>query len=815
MDRITGVTGDRTATEAPAPLPADRLARRCDPARFTFATTAELEDIDLMTTQERARAALDFGAEVSAPGFNVFVVGASEDSMEGAVKALLRERARQAPPPSDWVYLNNFVTPHRPIAQELPPGRAPAFHDAIRNLVEDLQIAVPAGFESEEYQARRAAIEQTFGQKQEEAFRKLQEEASERSIAVIRTPVGFTLAPVRDGQVLKPEVFAKLSQDEQATIQQAIEGLEKRLETVLRAIPGWDKERRTEIRKLNQETTRNAVSHLIEDAIADFGDLPRVQEHLERVRSDLIDNIGMLLAQQQQSAETGGEGAGASPFGRYEVNVFVTRQENDGAPVVEEPHPTLANLVGRVEHIARQGVLATDFRLIKPGALHRANGGYLLLDARAILTEPLAWDALKRALKAREIRIENAVDLLSLTSTITLQPDPIPLNIKVVLVGQRFLYYLLAALDPEFGEHFKILADFDDELDRTEAAETGYARLIATVARAKTVQPLDREAVARVIERSARLAEDAGKLTLVIDRIGDLLVEADFWARKDGSAEIGAAHVDQAVGQQIFRMSRVRERMKESILRDIALIDTTGSTVGQINGLSVAELGGFAFGRPSRITARVSPGSGKVVDIEREVELGGPIHSKGVLILSGFLSGRFGAEAPISLSASLVFEQSYGGIEGDSASAAELLSLLSALSGVPLRQDLAITGSVNQHGVIQAIGGVNEKIEGFFDVCAARGLTGKQGVIIPASNVQHLMLRSDIVEAAAEGRFRVHAVATIDEAVELMTGTPAGTRSAEGEYAEGTVNRLVEERLRRFAEARRAMAGDGERRDRP
>jgi lon-related putative ATP-dependent protease len=806
LDPMDNIAIAKHPVSGVAPLVARQLKKRCDVSAFPFVTTDGLADIDMMMAQDSARAALDFGAEVPAQGFNLFVVGASRDSLDGAVKRLLEERARTAPQPRDWVYLNNFAAPHRPIALALPPGRAPALRDAMHDLVEDLQVAVPAAFETEDYQARRASVEQATNQKQEAAFERLQDEAAGKGVAVIRTPLGFTLAPIKDGQVLRPEAFAALPADEQGRIQTSIQELEKKLEAMLRSIPGWDKERRTSVRKLNRETAESAVGHLIDEITARFRDLPEVQGHLARVRADLIENIGLFVAEHQPEGPGGPDGT--SPFGRYEVNALVTQPEHQGAPVVEELHPTLANLVGRVEHISRQGVLATDFRLIKPGALHRANGGYLLLDARALLSEPFAWTALKRALKAREIRIENAVDLMSLTSTITLQPDPVPLDAKIVLFGERILYYLLSSLDPEFGDHFKILADFEDSLDRSDAAEADYARLVATISRQKKLCPLDALAVGRVIDRAARLADDAAKLTLAVEQIGDLLVEADFWARKDGHAVIGAGHIDRAIAQQIARQSRIRDRMQESILREIALVDTAGTAIGQVNGLSVVGLGGFAFGRPSRITARVSPGAGRVLDIEREVELGGPVHSKGVLILSGFLSGRFALEAPISLFASLVFEQSYGMVEGDSASSAELYTLLSALSEVPIRQDLAVTGSVNQHGMIQAIGGVNEKIEGFFDVCQARGLTGTQGVLIPASNVQHLMLRDDVVQACESGRFAVYPVGTIDEGITLLTGSPAGTRGVDGRFPEGTINRLVEDRLSRFAAARRAFASN-------
>lgn len=793
----------------PDALAPQRLSRRCDVSALSFATTEELEDIDVMTAQKRAVAAIEFGAGVTAQGFNLFAIGASRDSMDEAVKGLLDERAKSAGKPDDWVYLNNFGIAHKPIAVNLPAGRGPAFRDAMRDLVEDLKVALPAAFESEDYQNRRGAIEQAFSQKQEEAFKALQEEANAANIAIVRTPFGFTLAPTRDGHVMRPEAFKQLPEEEQERMHKATQELEGKLEALLRSIPAWDKERRTDLRNLGRETMRNAVAHLIEDHKTGFADLPQVLEHLQRVEADLVENVGLHVG-VPDGGEHDGDTVVIAPFNRYEVNLLVTQSAEDGAPVIEEMHPTLANLVGRVEHMAQQGALVTDFRFIKPGALHRANGGYLLLDARAVLSEPFVWTALKRALKAGQIRIESAVDLLSLTSTISLEPDPIPLNTKIVLFGDRFLYYLLSAADPEFGEHFKVLADFDDALDRADGAETAYARLIATIARRKGLLPLNREAVARVIERASRLAGDAEKLTLVIEQIGDLLVEAGYRAHKNAAKVIGAEDIDRAVAEQISRMSRIRERMQESIIRDIALIDTSGSAVGQVNGLSVMELGDYPFGRPSRITARVSTGSGRLVDIEREVKLGGPLHSKGVLILSGFMSGRYGLDAPISLNASLVFEQSYGGVEGDSASSAELYALLSAIAELPLRQDLAVTGSVNQNGTVQAIGGVNEKIEGFYDICNERGLTGTQGVLIPASNVQHLMLRQDVIDACQAGRFAVYPVEHIDDGIELLTQVPAGQRMPDGTYPEGTVNRIVEDRLRQFAETRRAFARESE-----
>ena len=498
------------------------------------------------------------------------------------------------------------------------------------------------------------------------------------------------------------------------------------------------------------------------------------------------------------------------PFDRYEVNMVVTQPVGGGMPVVEEPHPTLSNLTGSIEYVSQQGTLVTNFRLIKAGAIHRANGGCLLLDARHLLMEPFSWSALTRALRRGAIVIEDVSRLVGLTATVSLEPDPIPLDLKVVLFGDRLLYYLMAAVDPELGEHFKVLADFDDDMDRSPEGEATMARLIAAIAKRDGLKPLDRDGVALVIEHAARIAENSAKLTLLVDRIRDLLAEADFWATEAGRSVIGRDDVDRAIEEGVRRAGRLRERSREMILEQVMLVDTDGARVGQINGLSVAELGGQAFGRPSRITCQVRPGAGRVIDIEREVELGGPIHSKGVLILSGFIAGRFALDTPMSLSASLVFEQSYGGVEGDSASSAELYALLSALAEAPLRQDLAVTGSVNQHGEIQAIGGVNEKIEGFFDICEARGLTGSQGVVIPRANLRHLMLRKDVRDACAEGRFAIYPVSSIEQGLAIMTGRAAGVRGADGRFPEGTINRMVEDRLRAFAQVRRSFAVDGQ-----
>jgi lon-related putative ATP-dependent protease len=566
-------------------------------------------------------------------------------------------------------------------------------------------------------------------------------------------------------------------------------------------MPIWRREALRKMRELDREVTRIAVNSLIDDLKAQYAGLPQVQEYLAQVQEDTLENAAIFRQAKEGEPPTlfgiplarveGIEG----PFRRYAVNVIIEHSATRGAPVVHEDNPTHDALVGRIEHISQMGALLTDFTLIKAGALHRANGGYLVLDALKVLTQPYAWEALKRALRAREIHTRSLGQEIGIISTVSLEPEPIELDVKVVLVGERRLYYLLHELDPEFAELFKVAADFEEDMPRTSADDLRYARLIAACAGAEKLRALDRAACALVIEHQSRDARDGEKLSVRMQNLVDLLREADYWAGVAGRDVVGAGDVRRAIDAQITRADRVRERLQEEIVRGTLLIDTEGSRVAQVNGLAALQLGDYVFGTPHRITARVRLGAGRVVDIERESQLGGPIHSKGVLILSGYLAGRYTPSKPLSLSASLVFEQSYGGVEGDSASSAELYALLSALAGAPLRQDLAVTGSVNQHGDIQAIGAVNEKIEGFFDLCHARGLSGKQGVVIPEANVKNLMLREDVLAAVEQGRFAVYAVKSVDEGIELLAGLPAQE-----------VHARVESRLAEFAEKARAFA---------
>ncbi len=805
------------------PLPAGLLYRSCDPSELPFELCSELEEAAGLIGQERAVEAIQFAMRIRRKGYNVYALGPSGTGRHGMVEDLLRTRAQSEPTPPDWCYVNNFTDPQQPRCLKLPSGRAVGFAAAMKRLIEELRAALPAAFERDEYRVRRDALDQQFKQRSERSFGALQEQAEAQKIALIRTPAGLGLAPRRDGKVLTPDLFEALPADERERIRHDIEGIQNQLEAIMQQVPQWEREHRDALQALNRETTGFAISHLMGELRAGFADLPEVGRYLDAVESDVKENADDFLPSPAIEApapipvpQAAVPALDDARFRRYQVNVIVDNAAQQGAPVVYEDNPTHQNLVGRVEHLARFGALVTDFNLLTPGALHRANGGYLILDAQRLLTGNLGWASLKRALNASQIRIESLEQLLSMASTVSLAPKPIPLDVKIVLIGPPNLYYALSAYDDEFPDLFKIAADFDDRIERAPPTTLLYAQLICAVARHERLRPLERDAVARVIEQAARLAGDAGKLSTSMRAINALLRESDQLAADSGRDVISVTEVQAVIDAQFRRGDRIYQRLQEEIGRGTIRIETDGDAIGQVNGLSVISLGALSFGTPSRITAQVRLGRGEVVDIEREVALGGPLHSKGVLILSGFVGGRFGKSRPLSLNASLVFEQSYGGVEGDSASAAELFALLSALAEAPIKQCFAVTGSVDQRGHIQAIGGVNEKIEGFFDSCRLTGFTGRQGVIIPASNVRHLMLRREIVAAAAEGRFTVFPIDTVDQGLELLTGVSAGEPGSKGEYPADTLNHRIAARLDAFAaraaELARSVFGQGERR---
>ncbi len=786
-----------------------QLNLRFDPQHFQFETTAELEDTHEIIGQRRALKSIEFGIGMQHAGYNLFALGPIGTGKYTTITRYLDQTAPQQETPNDWCYVHNFEQPHKPNALCLPPGRAVILKQDMSKLVDELLTILPATFTSEEYLAQRKMLEEEYKSQQTQALEELREQAKLNDIAFIQTPGGFAFAPLKDGEVVSPEEFLGYSPEEQKEIEKQVQQLQETLQNIMRQVPQWQRDAQEKLRQLNHNVADFSIAPLFEELNKEYADLEEVITYLDEVRSDVVENIDSFLADDQKSSPGVLSIASSQPQPatvRYRVNVLTDHSNTEGAPVVFEDQPRYQNLIGRVEHISQMGTLLTDFTLIKPGALHRANGGYLVLDARKLLLQPYAWEGLKSALQAKNIYIESLAQVYSIVSTVSLEPEPIPLEIKVILVGDRILYYLLSNLDPDFAELFKVSADFEDDMERNLENSMAYARLIGALVKIEGLRHFDKAAVARIIEHSARLAGDAQKLSVHMQSMTDLMRESDYWAEQAKRDVVTLADVQQALDSLIYRSSRLRDRIQESIMRESILIDTDGEKIGQINGLAVYDTGQFAFGKPSRITARVRMGKGEVVDIERQVEMGGPIHSKGVMILSGYLGAKYAANRPLSLSATLVFEQSYSGVEGDSASAAELLALLSALAEVPLRQSLAITGSVNQLGEVQAIGGANEKIEGFFDLCQARGLTGAQGVVIPASNVKNLMLRQDLVDAVAEEQFQIYAVSNIDQAAEILTGLAAGQLDKDGQYPVDSINSRVVAKLDELAEKQRAFS---------
>ncbi|SDW76204.1 Lon protease family protein [Marinobacter mobilis] len=782
----------------PVPLTEAQVYHRCPPEVLSFATTESLDDLELPCGQERVLRALEFGAGMSAAGFNLFVLGPSGVGKHDLVNRFLTRHAAQQTVPSDWCYVLNFQQAEKPRVLAFPAGQGRSFRQDMADLASELRTSVPATFESEEYQARLQELQEEVSQHQQEGLSAIQQEANDNNIAMITTPTGFTFAPMRrNGEVIDPDDYQKLSDDERTLIESKVEDLEKKLQQSIQQIPKLRKEVRERVRSLNEEMVQLTLGAPMGELRERWSHLPEVIRYLDAVQEDVVEHAELFRDNEH--------GPPKALLARYDINLLVDNADTRGAPVVYEDLPSHQHLTGQIEHHARQGTLYTDFTLIRGGSIHRANGGYLIIDARRILTQPLAWESLKRVLLSSELRIESLERLYGLMSTVSLQPEPIPVSVKVVLLGDRMLYYLLSHYDPDFLELFKVEADFADDLERREDGYLLYARMVATIARSLGTRPVQRDAVARLIEHGSRMADDQRKVSAHDRVIRDLLSEADHWAGTEGAHTMDASHVQRAIDEREYRASRVRELSREQITRGIVMIATKGHAIALVNGLSVLQLGASRFGQPTRISATARPGKGQVVDIEREAKLGGPIHSKAVMILSRFLASRYAGEGELSLSASVAFEQSYGGVEGDSASVAETCVLLSAIARIPLRQSYAVTGSMNQHGDVQAVGGVNEKIEGFFDVCREAGVVDGQGVLLPASNVEHLMLRADVREAVADGRFRIYPISHIDQAIALLTDLPAGAPDADGVFPEGSVNAAVAERLSRFVAISKAQ----------
>ncbi|MBI1180306.1 MAG: AAA family ATPase [Alphaproteobacteria bacterium] len=788
------------------PLPESALCGCCDAAALGFETTAELSEEDGIVGQQRAVEAIRFALGIDRSGYNLFAVGPRGTGKYRLVSRLVGEAARARRADRDWAYVYNFDDERRPNALSLPAGKGAELESAMEQLVRDMLAALSSAFSGEDYRNALQSIQEQVERRQSAALDELRARAREKNVTLLNTPMGFGFAPLEDGKVMEPERFNQLPEDERRRIEHDIEELQEALRTAMQKMPSLLQEVRKKIQELNEETAEFAIGGLIRTVQGRFDALEEVKAYLDQVHADLKQNIELFL--KGQSGQDGKEGPPPQLvreqfLRRYRVNLIVEQAADAPAPVVYEDEPTYERLMGRIEHRAEMGTLLTDFSMIRAGALHRANGGTLILDARKVLMQPQAWEALKRTLRAGEVRIEPVFSAMGLPTTVTLEPEPIPLKVKIVLLGESDIYYLLHGLDPEFSSLFKVMADFDERVVRSDDTIRQMARMVAARARGDGLKPFDRDAVARLIDDMSRAEEDSERLSANVEHLTDLMREADYMAGQAGRDVVARADVEEAIDARRRRVGRIAQRMQAEMLRQTILVDTAGAVVGQINGLSVFSIGGAMFGKPSRITARAWLGRGDLIDIERAVALGGPLHSKGVLILAGYLGEQYSQDTPLSLSASLVFEQSYGGVDGDSASSAELYALLSALAEVPIFQHFAVTGSVNQRGQVQAIGGVNEKVEGFFDLCAERGLNGRQGVLIPTANVKHLMLHRRVTDAVAEGKFQIHAVSAIDQGIEILTGVAAGIPDAEGRFPPGTVNALVADRLHRFADARR------------
>ena len=782
-------------------LTADKIRLSSDSAFMGCETTEGLAPLKEIIGQERAVRALKFGIGIRDHGFNVYVAGWPGTGRTTAVKNFVEEIARVEPVPPDWCYVNNFANQYEPKAIQLPAGKGKEFQKDVKNLIENIRSALPKAFESEDYSRKREATLRSLEGQRKDLIDKLNAKAQQEGFVIQSTPIGLLLIPVIKGKPVSEDELLTLPQKMKDEIQEKRERLEEQMRTTMRQFLDMERRISEELRKLNRDVALYSIGHLVDDSVDKYKDSTEVTAYLKEVQNDILDNLAQFVKGEEAQPQTPFQlpWMREAPFKKYEVNVVVDNSDLKGAPVIIEANPTYQNLIGRTEKEAQFGALITDFTMIRGGALHKANQGYLIVRVEELLRNPFSYEALKRSLRDKRIFIEEPEERYGFISIKSLKPQPIPLQAKVIIIGDPYLYQLLFTMDMEFNELFKVKAEFDTSMDRTEENMQQYGAFVCALCQKEKLKHLDGSALAKIVEHSSRQADDQQKLSTRFAEVADIIREANFYALQEKSDNITGTHIKKAIEEKIYRSKLIQEKIQEMITRGVILIDTEDAVVGQVNGLSVSGLGDFAFGMPSRVTASLGLGREGVVDIEREAKMGGPIHTKGVLILSGFLNDKYAKDKPLSLSARLVFEQSYGGVEGDSASSTELYAILSALSGLPIKQNLAVTGSVNQKGEVQAIGGVNEKIEGFFEVCKAKGLTGKQGVMIPESNVQNLMLKEDVVEAVKEGKFHLYSVKTIDEGIEVLTGVKAGERGKDGNYEEGTVNYKVNEHLKDMA----------------
>ncbi|MBA4181414.1 MAG: ATP-dependent protease [Anaerolinea sp.] len=772
------------------PLTAAQLAARV-PLEALPASTDDVAPLEVVTGQERAQEAIAFGVGLDTEGFNIAVSGPSASGRTTAVRLIVTAAAALRTAGPDWCYLHNFSDPHRPVAAKLPARMGPALQRDMGRLVEACRTEIPRAFDDESYQERVEKLLEPVGEARAKALEEMQRAAAAQGFAVNVTPMGIAAVPIgKDGRPFQPEVIAGLPDELRAEIEKRGERVEEAIAETLRGLRKLDTQAREVVEKLDGEVTRFVVGHILDDLREQYA-AHGLGAHIDAIEADILANIqqfkrftrmmleplpAQLVAQATEERE--------ALLSQYAVNVFVT-DGDPGAPVVEERSPTYANLFGRIDYQARFGSLVTDFTQVRAGALHRANNGFLILQVEELLTDPRAWLMLKRSLKTREVRVEGALDMI--IPATNLVPAAIPLSVKIILIGQPLIVALLDALDPDFAELFKIRAEFEPDTDLTPATASSYAAYVRRVTDTCSLLPFDRDALAALVHEGTRMAGRQDRLTTRYGAIADLCQEANSFAAKEQAKAVSAPHVQAAVDARRRRSSLIPDRLRRMVTEGTVRVETSGTAIGQVNGLAVYEVGGHAFGTPVRISCRTGAGRRGVVAIEREVERSGAIHSKGILVLSGYLTGTFGSLRALAFTASLTFEQSYDEVEGDSASSAELYAILTALAGIPIRQDIAVTGSVDQFGHIQAVGGVTQKIEGFFDVCAAGGLSGSQGVVIPRTNVVNLTLRPDVVAAVERGDFHIWAVSAIEEGLEILTGLPGGALGGDGRYTEGSV----------------------------
>ena len=788
-------------------LTAAQLRRVCTDDHFDFETTAELDATHSIIGQPRGTRAIEFGIGILNQGYNVFVVGELGTGRTTAIKRFLREKTSQQPPPPDWVYVHNFAIPHQPNAISLPPGQGASFKRHVAELLDNLKKELPKAFDSDAYRETVEEIERRFAAQQEELLNEMQRRAAEEEFALVSTASGPLIAPVADGKIMRREAVEALPVAERQALEKQQASLNNELEDLLYRMHQLENEMQAELRALRREVAEAAIAHHFERWQQRYDGQPEVVNYLRAFQEDVLDHLDDFEPQEEGDGHRGE----AADLRRYEINLFVDNSEVDSAPVVVELHPTYYNLMGRIEYEIFENVMAPHFTTLKAGSLHRANGGYLVLKAREIIRHRDAWEALKRAIEGEEIRLQTPEALDgSRVMARSLDPEPIPLQVKIIMLGSPNIYYMLYDKEEEFGSLFKVKADFDSIMPRDDEHEQAYALFIANRCREEGLRHFDRVAVEKVVEYGSRLSGDQKRLSTRFGDVADLVREANYWAGQAERDVVTAQDVQQALQERLYRANRLEERIRDQILEGDIFIATEGEVVGQVNGLSVVDMGDHAFGQPGRITARTYMGEGGVVNIEREVDMAGPIHNKGLLTLVGYLGGMYAQTQPFSLSASLTFEQNYAEVDGDSASAAELYALLSSLSELPVQQSVAVTGSINQRGEMQPVGGVTEKIEGFFTVCQARGLTGEQGVIIPAANVNNLMLRPELVQAVEDGRFHIWAVDNVDDCMELLLCRPAGGRDAQGSYPPETVHGAVQVALRRLALNLKSFGDDDE-----